>query len=161
MSKSLRNYTDPVEVVNNFGADALRLFLMNSAVSRGEDLRYSDDGVREVLKSVIIPLWNAYGFFVTYANIDGVRPGEPDPASIANPLDRWILSVCERMIEKVTAGLDAYEMQSGIEPIVEFIDSLNNWYIRRSRRRFWSRRTTRTKPKPTTACTGSSETHPW
>ncbi|MDX9783266.1 MAG: isoleucine--tRNA ligase [Spirochaetia bacterium] len=137
MSKSLRNYTDPVKVVDNFGADALRLFLMNSAVSRGEDLRYSDEGVKDVLKSVIIPLWNAYGFFVTYANIDGVKPGEPDPASIFNPLDKWILSVCERMVEKVTAGLDAYEMQSGIEPIVDFIDSLNNWYIRRSRRRFW------------------------
>lgn len=137
MSKSLRNYTDPVEVVNKFGADALRLFLMNSAVSRGEDLRYSDEGVRDVLKSVIIPLWNAYGFFVTYANIDGVTAGQPEPSKVDNVLDKWILSVCERMVERVTAGLEAYEMQSGIEPIVDFIDSLNNWYIRRSRRRFW------------------------
>ena len=82
MSKSLRNYTDPVEVVDKFGADALRLFLMNSAVTRGEDLRYSDDGVRDVLKSIIIPLWNAYGFFVTYANIDGVTaPGKRTTSS--------------------------------------------------------------------------------
>ncbi|MDP2790362.1 MAG: isoleucine--tRNA ligase [Rectinemataceae bacterium] len=137
MSKSLRNYTDPMEVVNKFGADALRLFLMNSAVTRAEDLRYSDEGVRDVLKSIIIPLWNAYGFFVTYANIDGMTAGEPNPSAMTNVLDRWILSVCERMVERVTAGMEAYELQPAIEPILDFIDSLNNWYIRRSRRRFW------------------------
>ncbi|MHB9152225.1 MAG: isoleucine--tRNA ligase [Spirochaetales bacterium] len=137
MSKSLSNYSDPVEVINKFGADALRLFLMNSAVTRGEDLRYSDEGVKDVLKSIIIPLWNAYGFFVTYANIDGVTAGEPDPAKIDNVLDKWILSVCELMVERVSAGLEAFEMQTAIEPIIDFIDSLNNWYIRRSRRRFW------------------------
>ena len=137
MSKSLRNYTDPMEVVNKFGADALRLFLMNSAVTRAEDLRYSDEGVRDVLKSIIIPLWNAYGFFVTYANIDGMTAGEPDPSAMTNVLDKWILSVCERMVERVTAGMEVYELQPAIEPILDFIDSLNNWYIRRSRRRFW------------------------
>lgn len=137
MSKSLRNYTDPVEVIDRFGADALRLFLMNSAVTRSEDLRYSDDGVREVLKSTILPLWNAYGFFVTYANIDNAEPGDPDPSSVANVLDRWVLSACEKMVADTTAALEAYEMQSAIAPIVDFIDSLNNWYIRRSRRRFW------------------------
>ncbi len=136
MSKSLRNYTDPMEVVNKFGADALRLFLMNSAVTRADDLCYTDDGVKEVLKSVIIPLWNAYGFFVTYANIDGVAPTDPAPGQ-ANPLDRWILSLCEKTVAECTAGLEAYDMQAAILPVVEFIDSLNNWYIRRSRRRFW------------------------
>lgn len=137
MSKSLRNYTDPMEVINRFGADALRLFLMNSAVIKAEDLRYSDEGVKDVLKSVIIPIWNAYGFFVTYANIDGVTPSEPEPDKISNLLDKWILSVCEQMVEGVSAGLEAYDMQAAIAPIIDFIDSLNNWYIRRSRRRFW------------------------
>lgn len=136
MSKSDRNYTDPDEVINNFGADALRLFLMNSAVVRGEDLKYSDDGVKEVLKTVIIPYWNAYSFFVTYANIDGVTPTGP-PAEPDNPLDRWILSEAERLIAEVTSQIEAYEMQTAIEPIINFIDFLNNWYIRRSRRRFW------------------------
>ncbi len=136
MSKSQRNYTDPVDVIKRFGADALRLFLMNSAVVRGEDLKYSDDGVKEVLKNVIIPLWNSYSFFVTYANIDGVQPtGAPE--NPGNPLDQWILSESLRLIEKVTASLDDYELQKAIEPIVAFIDNLNNWYIRRSRRRFW------------------------
>ncbi len=136
MSKSLRNYTDPMEVVNEFGADALRLFLMHSAVVKADDLRYSDDGVREVLKSIIIPLWNSYSFFVTYANIDKASPTAA-PADPSNPLDKWILSTAETLVEKVSAALDAYDMSKAIDPIVEFIDLLNNWYIRRSRRRFW------------------------
>ncbi len=138
MSKSERNYSDPVEVINNFGADALRLFLMHSAVVKAEDLRYSDEGVREVLKSVLIPLWNAYSFFVTYANIDGYQPsGDPKPEAPENPLDRWILSEAERLVGEVTAQLEAYDLQKAIDPILRFIDLLNNWYIRRSRRRFW------------------------
>jgi isoleucyl-tRNA synthetase len=137
MSKSLRNYTDPSEVMNKFGADALRLFLMNSAVTKAEDLCYSDEGVKEVLKSVLIPLWNAYSFFVTYANIDGFVADGFDCTDVENPLDKWILSVCEKLIADVTAGLEVYDLQAAIGPMVEFVDSLNNWYIRRSRRRFW------------------------
>jgi isoleucyl-tRNA synthetase len=136
MSKSERNYTDPMKVINNFGADALRLFLMYSACVKAEDLRYSDTGVKEILKNVIIPLWNAYSFFVTYANIDGAAPRQA-PAQPENPLDRWILSETERMIDEVTQSLDLYDLQRAIDPIVAFIDLLNNWYIRRSRRRFW------------------------
>ncbi|MGC9312930.1 MAG: isoleucine--tRNA ligase [Sediminispirochaetaceae bacterium] len=139
MSKSERNYSDPVEVIDNFGADALRLFLMHSAVVKAEDLRYSDDGVRDVLKNVLIPLWNAYSFFVTYANIDGFKAGRntktPEPPE--NPLDRWILSEGERLVAEVTEQLEAYDLQKSIDPIIRFIDILNNWYIRRSRRRFW------------------------
>ena len=138
MSKSDRNYSDPVEVINNFGADALRLFLMHSAVVKAEDLRFSDEGVREVLKSVLIPLWNAYSFFVTYANIDGYQTkGNAKPEAPENPLDRWILSEAERLVGEVTEQLEAYDLQKAIDPILRFIDLLNNWYIRRSRRRFW------------------------
>jgi isoleucyl-tRNA synthetase len=136
MSKSAKNYTDPGEVIDQFGADALRMFLMDSAVVRGEDLRYTSDGVKEVLKNMIIPLWNAYSFYVTYANIDGVSP-VGSPASPENPLDNWILSEAERLVEEVTEHLDGYEIQKAIQPIVFFVDLLNNWYIRRSRRRFW------------------------
>jgi isoleucyl-tRNA synthetase len=136
MSKSLRNYTDPIEVVNTFGADALRLFLVHSAIVKSDDLRYSDEGVREVMKSILIPLWNAYSFFVTYANIDKISPaGAPD--NPANPLDKWILSEAENLAEKVGSALDAYDLSRAVDPILEFIDLLNNWYIRRSRRRFW------------------------
>ena len=89
MSKSARNYTDPKKIIDAFGADALRLFLINSSVVHAEDLKYSDEGVKEVLKGVIIPLWNAYSFFVTYANIDDIRPqGAPNkPANSLESLD--------------------------------------------------------------------------
>ena len=136
MSKSQRNYTDPNEVMNKYGADALRLFLVHSALIKADDLRYSDDGVREILKSFILPLWNAYSFFVTYANIDGIKP-EAAPEKPSNPLDRWILSAAESMVEKCGDALDAYDLSKAVDPILDFIDLLNNWYIRRSRRRFW------------------------
>ena len=136
MSKSERNYSDPQEIINNFGADALRLFLMRSPVVRGEDLRYSDEGVKEVLRQVIIPLWNAYSFFVTYANLDEIRP-TPLKEAPRNPLDQWLCSEVARLVSLCRHYLDSYELQRATDPIVEFIDNLNNWYIRRSRRRFW------------------------
>jgi len=136
MSKSLRNYTDPVEVIDRFGADALRFFLVNSAVVRAEDLRYSDKGVKEVLKTLILPLWNAYSFFITYANIDNVTVTKA-PENPKNPLDRWILSAVESFIAEVTENFDSYNIQKVNAAFLEFIDTLNNWYVRRSRRRFW------------------------
>lgn len=139
MSKSLRNYTDPEEAIGKFGADAIRLFLMHSTVVKADDLRYSDDGVREVLKSILIPLWNSYSFFVTYANIDGIAATgrEFENSLPQNPLDRWILSVTQSLVKNVGAALDDYDLSGAIDPIVDFIEQLNNWYIRRSRRRFW------------------------
>jgi len=139
MSKSLRNYTDPVEAINKFGADAIRLFLMHSAVVKADEIRYSDEGVRDVLKSIIIPLWNSYSFFVTYANIDKITctGHEFDSKLPSNPLDRWLLSVTQTLVKKVTEAMGQYDLSGAIDPIVDFIDQLNNWYIRRSRRRFW------------------------
>ncbi|MCL2793312.1 MAG: isoleucine--tRNA ligase [Spirochaetaceae bacterium] len=138
MSKSLKNYSDPTEVINMYGADALRFFLTNSAVLRAEDLRYSDDAVKEVLKNLILPIWNAYSFFVTYANIDNIKVDSLEtPASPSNPLDKWILSEVEKLIEDITFAMDSYDIQKADIFISNFIDILNNWYIRRSRRRFW------------------------
>ena len=139
MSKSLRNYTDPVEVINKFGSDALRLFLIHSPVVKADDLRYSDDGVRDVIKNIILPLWNSYSFYVTYANIDGIHPTGHlfDDKLPSNPLDAWLLSITQRLVKDVTNGLDDYDFSGAVDPIVSFIDELNNWYIRRSRRRFW------------------------
>lgn len=148
MSKSLRNYTDPNKVVDEYGADALRLFLMHSAIVKSDDLKYSDEGVRDVLKGILIPLWNSYSFYVTYANIDGIeRPGTRSAGTdgsaraaaegSVNPLDRWIISITQRMVKDVTEALDSYDLSRAIDPIIGFIDQLNNWYIRRSRRRFW------------------------
>lgn len=141
MSKSLKNYTDPVQVINMFGADALRLFLLHSQVVKAEDLKFSDDGVRDVLKDILIPFWNSYSFFITYANIDkfeGKTELSVDEfAALTNPLDIWILSITEKLVQSVTQSLDAYDLPNAIDPLVKFIDLLNNWYIRRSRRRFW------------------------
>ncbi|MGI6432826.1 MAG: isoleucine--tRNA ligase [Sphaerochaetaceae bacterium] len=137
MSKSLKNYTDPIEIVDAYGADALRFALMNSAVTRAEDLKFSEELVKEVLKNLIIPLWNAYSFFITYANIDAYEISSTPFEELTNPMDRWIISASEELVQSVTEAWDAYETQKGCSAILTFIDSLNNWYIRRSRRRFW------------------------
>ncbi|AHH03856.1 Isoleucyl-tRNA synthetase [Borrelia nietonii YOR] len=97
MSKSLRNYTDPMEVINTFGADALRLYLVMSPVVRADDLKYSDDGVRDVLKNIIIPIWNAYSFFITYAIIDKFEPNNNIDLYKTNILDKWIISEIESL----------------------------------------------------------------
>lgn len=138
MSKRLKNYPDPAHVINTYGADALRLYLIHSPVVRAEDLRFSEEGVKQVLRHLLIPLWNSYSFFVTYANIDGwtsERMAGDVPSR--NVLDRWIRSSLETLIADVTAALDAYDLQKAIRPMVAFIEDLTNWYIRRSRRRFW------------------------
>lgn len=136
MSKSLRNYTDPSEVMKVYGADALRLYLMTSPVTRADDLKYSDEGVQGVLRDILLPLWNAYSFYVTYANLDGASP-QGTLTNPTNTLDGWILSELEDLTQAVTQGLETYEVAKAIEALVSFLDLLNNWYIRRSRRRFW------------------------
>ena len=137
MSKSLRNYTDPMEIVNTYGADALRFALVNSCLVKADDLKFNDDIVKDVLKNLLIPLWNAYSFFVTYANIDGYEGKVADLSNLANPLDRWIVSATNRLIKEVDDALGSYDVQGACQSIVRFVDDLNNWYIRRSRRRFW------------------------
>ena len=137
MSKSKHNYTDPMEVVAKYGADALRFALINSNLVKADDMKFSDDIVKDVLKSLLIPLWNAYSFFVTYANIDGYVPSSTPTRELSNPLDKWIISDLEKLVKKATAGFDSYQIQDATQALLSFIDDLNNWYIRRSRRRFW------------------------
>ena len=137
MSKSKHNYTDPMEVVAKYGADALRFALINSNLVKADDMKFSDEIVKDVLKSLLIPLWNAYSFFVTYANIDGYVPSSTPTSSLSNPLDKWIISDLEKLVKKATDAFDSYMIQDATEALLSFIDDLNNWYIRRSRRRFW------------------------
>ncbi len=140
MSKRLRNYPDPMELIDRCGADALRLFMLGSQVVRAEDLKFSEAGVREVLRGVMIPMWNALAFFTTYANVDHYEPAPGEvrpPEKPANVLDRWILSSASQMVEEIRAELDAYNLQKAANRFSRFIDDLTNWYIRRSRRRFW------------------------
>jgi len=137
MSKRLKNYPDPVYMINTYGADALRLYLVYSPVVRAEDLCFSEKGVRELLRHILIPLWNAYSFFVTYASVDGWDGSRVTGKSSPNVLDRWIRSSLESLAGKVRASMDDYDLQRAVRPFVTFIEDLTNWYIRRSRRRFW------------------------
>jgi isoleucyl-tRNA synthetase len=138
MSKRLKNYPDPSYLIESYGADALRLYMLNSPVVRGESLRFSEQGVKHSLRHLLIPLWNAYSFFVTYANIDGWTTEKMvGLAPSDNQLDRWIRSSLETLIADVTAAMESYNLQKAVRPFVRFIDDLTNWYIRRSRRRFW------------------------
>jgi isoleucyl-tRNA synthetase len=137
MSKRLKNYPDPLHVVHEYGADALRLYMINSPVVKAESLRFSEEGVKHSLRHLLIPLWNAYSFFVTYANIDGWEPGDSKPGQSENLLDRWIESSLANLCQEVTAAMDNYDLQRAVRPFVAFIEDLTNWYIRRSRRRFW------------------------
>ena len=137
MSKRLKNYPDPVYMVNSYGADALRLYMINSPVVKAEDLRFSESGVTRVYRELLLPLWNAYGFFVTYANTDSWTPAQCSGKKSPNVLDRWILSSLEALTLEVVDAMDVYDLQRAVKPFVKFIDNLTNWYIRRSRRRFW------------------------
>jgi len=139
MSKRLKNYPDPMEVMQSSGADALRLCLLSSQVVRGEDLRFSDRAVREVLRTVILPVWNAYSFFVTYARVDGWQPAAvaAPPPHCENLLDRWMLSRLQATVADVQQAMDNYDLQHAAVRFTAFVDELTNWYIRRSRRRFW------------------------
>ncbi len=136
MSKRLKNYPDPLHVVNEYGADALRLYMINSPVVRAESLRFSEEGVKQSLRHLLIPLWNSYSFFVTYANVDGWTPEQIVP-ECDHLMDRWVRSSQARLMQEVTTAMDLYDLQGALRPFVQFIEDLTNWYIRRSRRRFW------------------------
>lgn len=143
MSKSKQNYPPPEEVLNAYGADALRAYLIDSPVVRAEPLRFSKEGVREVVRTVMLPLYNSWSFFTQYANIDGWHPtrglpGAQTPAFTDRPeLDRWLLSVLQSLVGEVNAQMEGYYLYQVVPPMLAFIDDLTNWYIRRSRRRFW------------------------
>jgi isoleucyl-tRNA synthetase len=143
MSKRLKNYPAPGKVLDEFGADALRAYLINSPVVRGDNLRFSEAAVREVVRTVLLPFWNAYSFFTTYAEADGISAvdleGAP-PVAERPEIDRWIVSVLQSLVRDVTREMSEYRLFAVIPPILGFIDDLTNWYIRRSRRRFWRSR---------------------
>ncbi len=141
MSKSKKNYPDPNELVDRTGADAVRLFLINSAALKAEELRFSEDGVKQIVKSVMLPLWNALGFFISNHNADsskGQLGWQPSDAwKSDNELDLWIIAVLQDLSRKVEAEMAAYRLYAVVPAIISFIDDLTNWYVRRSRRRFW------------------------
>jgi isoleucyl-tRNA synthetase len=137
MSKSLGNVVEPWSVLTKYGADAFRWY-MYTAGPPGEPRRFSVELVGEVVRNFYLTLWNVYSFFVTYANIDGFdATQEPVPVALRDPLDRWILSELHSLVADVTRAYETYDAPGATRPIETFVDRLSNWYLRRSRRRFW------------------------
>ncbi len=137
LSKRLKNYPDPIEVFDTYGADALRYYLVSSPLLAGGDLAMPQDGrgIAQALRQAIIPVWNAYYFFTLYANIDGYTARVRSDQQ--NLLDRYILGKTRGLIEALQDRLDANDLPGAYAALPVYIDALNNWYIRRSRSRFW------------------------
>lgn len=141
MSKRLKNYPDPNVVVDEYGADALRAYLVSSAAVRAEPMRFSEKGVRDTVRTVILPLYNAYNFLVTYARADGWSPTLADlEAKPTSVLDRWISSRVVAFVDELQREFDAYALSNVVPAFTRICDDLNNWYIRRGRRRYWRAR---------------------
>ena len=143
MSKSFGNFTDPNELMDKYSADAFRFLLLSAPVLNGEDFSLQDKDVADVNRKLAM-IWNMYDFFSLYADVDewdsGLQPGElptdPTPA-LDNPLDQWIISRVHQLSEEVDKHMQAYDLQNALKPILPFIDDASNWYVRRSRKRFW------------------------
>jgi isoleucyl-tRNA synthetase len=139
MSKSYGNYTDPNELMDKFSADSLRFLLLSSPLLSGEDFALQDKEVGDVARKLSM-IWNMYDFFTMYAEVDGWEfDGElKDPLDECNnPLDIWIISRLHQLVAEVEKHLDGYNLPDAMSPILPFLDDASNWYVRRSRRRFW------------------------
>jgi isoleucyl-tRNA synthetase len=136
MSKRLKNYPDPMEILNKYGADALRYYLLSSPVVAAENLNFSERDLSDIVRNVFRMLWNSYSFFTTYAAIDNWEP-KKDAKPSDNLLDRWILSELQLLIQEVDGAMGVYELNRATRAFAPFVDNLSNWYIRRSRKRFW------------------------
>ena len=143
MSKRLKNYPDPKYLLDAYGADALRAYLIDSTLLRSKSLQFREQGISEVVRSVLLPLWNATSFFTTYAEADGITLEDlknAPPLAERSEMDQWLISVLQSLISGVNREMEGYYLYNVISPTLAFIDHLTNWYIRRSRRRFWRAR---------------------
>lgn len=139
MSKSYGNYTDPNVLMDQYSADSLRFLLLQSPLLNGEDFALQDKEVGDVARKLSM-VWNMYDFFTMYAEVDGWEfAGDlSDPsANLENPLDQWVVSRVHQLTQEVEKHLDAYDIPNAVKPILPFIEDASNWYVRRSRRRFW------------------------
>lgn len=139
MSKKLKNYTDPMELMNKTSADSFRFLMLSSPLTNGENFALADKDVMDVARKLGM-IWNMYDFFTMYAEVDGweFNGDISDPLhDLTNPLDIWIVSRLHQLITEVERGLDNYNLQDATKPILPFLDDASNWYVRRSRRRFW------------------------
>lgn len=141
MSKSLGNYTDPNELMDKFSADSLRFLLLSSPLLKGEDFSLQDKDVGDVARKLSM-VWNMYDFFTMYAEVDGwefdaSKPFTTNPDDVSNPLDKWIISRVHQLNQHITEHMDDYNIPEAMSDILPLLDDASNWYVRRSRRRFW------------------------
>ena len=137
MSKSLGNYTDPTELMDKYSADALRFLMLSSPVLAGEDFALIDKDVSDVARKLSM-IWNVYDFFTMYASVDGFDSRQAIPVSkLENPLDIWLVSRVYELRNEITKGMEEYNIPNALANVLLFIDDLSNWFVRRSRRRFW------------------------
>ncbi|MEY3587610.1 MAG: isoleucyl-tRNA synthetase [Actinomycetota bacterium] len=136
MSKSLRNYPDPMKVFDTYGADAMRWYLMSSPILRGGDFSVTEQGIRDTVRQVILPVWNSWYFLSLYANAAGTSGRVRTDST--NVLDTYVLAKLRATVESTTASLDSYDLFGASQTLRSFLDVLTNWYIRRSRDRFWA-----------------------
>ena len=141
MSKSLGNFTDPNELMDKFSADSLRFLLLSSPLLKGEDFALHDKDVGDVARKLSM-VWNMYDFFTMYAEVDGWEfdadtPFTLNPDDVANPMDKWIISRVHQLNKQITEDMDGYNIPDAMADILPLLDDASNWYVRRSRRRFW------------------------
>lgn len=136
MSKRLRNYTPPDELMETYGADAVRLYLINSGLVKAEEQRFADSGVKDMVRRALLPWLNAFRFLQTYAAIDNWQPAGADTST--NIMDHWILSRLQSLKTNITLEMDAYKLYNVVPALFTFIEDLTNWYIRLNRSRFWT-----------------------
>ena len=138
MSKSLRNFTPPDELMETYGADALRLYLIHSGLVKAEEQQFNDKGVKDMVRRVLLPWYNSFKFFQTYAQVDGWNSQDHLEWG-DNITDRWILSKLQTLTQKVSQEMESYQLYNVIPALFSFIDDQTNWYIRLNRRRFWEK----------------------
>lgn len=151
MSKRLKNYTPPEDLLERFGADSVRLYMLNSAVLKAGDLCFTDGGVRDTTRAVLLPLWNAYSFLSTYAEADHWNPtaslAQGVAPAVSNELDLWIISRFQTLCRRVHTEMEVYRLYNVVPQVLDFIEDLTNWYIRLGRKRFWGTDETGTQDK--------------
>lgn len=137
MSKSLGNYTDPNLLMDQYSADSLRFLMLSSPVLAGEDFALIDKDVSDVARKLSM-IWNVFDFFTMYAEVDGFDSEQAMAVSeFVNPLDIWLVSRVHQVRNQITEGMEAYNIPAALSSVLEFIDDMSNWFVRRSRRRFW------------------------
>ncbi len=137
LSKSSKNYTDPMELMKGYGTDPFRLYMYKSNAMLANDMLFSESGLKSSIQEFILPLQNAVSFFATYAGIDGFSPESVKEPESDNSLDKWILANLYETVKLVEERMETYQIDRVIQPMEDLVEGLTNWYIRRSRRRFW------------------------